>query len=208
MFLPTKLRVFTHRSSCFYTPKEHRSMTFCVSNQQLGDFTDSRNSSLTVLTNSRAVENHDRLRTWQHRLLGASPPPARPLRGPLGTLRVPPTRHPPGLRPRPTASPLNRPPKGAVYVPQQGGGLPPPLSGASRLPVRPPRKGLCPSPPLRGGSPPQQPAIKNENATFVPRRDCLCLRGGARLTTVPRLMETEPAATPQGQMCIECRAFD
>ena len=142
------------------------------------------------------------------RLLGASPPPARPLRGPLGTLRVPPARHPPGLRPRPSASPLNRPPKGAVYVPQQGGGLPPPLSGASRLPVRPPRKGLRPSPPLRGGSPPQQPAIKNESATFVPRRDCLCLRGGASLTTVPRLMETAPAATPQGQMCIGCRAFD
>lgn len=78
----------------------------------------------------------------------------------------PPARHPPGLRPRPTASPTNGPPEGAIQNPRQGRGLPPPLSGPSGLPVRLPRKGLRPSPPLRGGSPPQQPAFQKENCKF------------------------------------------
>lgn len=83
----------------------------------------------------------------------------------------------PGLRPRPTASPFNGPPEGAINDPRQVRGLPPPLSGASRLPVRLPRKGLRPSPPLRGGSPPQQPAIKKGNAISEPAEASLCSPG-------------------------------
>ncbi len=97
----------------------------------------------------------------------------------------PPARHPPGLRPRPSASPLNGPPEGAIKDPQQGRGLPPPLSGPSGLPVRLPRKGLRPSPPLRGGSPPQQPAIKKKNAISEPAeaspcspKECMCRASG------------------------------
>ena len=120
----------------------------------------------------------------------------------------PPARHPPGLRPRPTASPFNGPPKGAINDPQQGRGLPPPLSGASRLPGRLPRKGLRPSPPLRGGSPPQQPANQKENRKFRACTSIALLSVGVQVFSIWPYDNYRAGGEKGGfqHMCIGCRA--
>jgi hypothetical protein len=57
VFLHTKLRVITHRLSCYHTPKWLVEGLFLFQNQRLAETPFSRNSLLTGLTSSEAVEN-------------------------------------------------------------------------------------------------------------------------------------------------------
>ena len=49
----TRLRVITHRSSCYHTPESVSERRFLVDNQALADAPKMRNSFLTYLTDSR-----------------------------------------------------------------------------------------------------------------------------------------------------------
>lgn len=134
--LHTTLRYFTHQT-CELPP------ALSWRNRQLPTahfYVTLSNLSLTHITLRRVCGKPLGTTKQRHRLLGATPPPARPLRGPLGPYG-PPTRHPPGLRPRPSASPNSPPaPSGKPSNNTRGG-----FATGRALP----------SPPLRGGAPPK-----------------------------------------------------
>lgn len=180
-------------------------MTFCVSNQQLGDFTDSRNSSLTVLTNSRAVENHDRLRLWQHRLLGASPPPAPPALRASARACGAPTRHPPGLRPRPTAFTHEWAPKGGYRRPPTGQGATAPSVRRFAPPWSTPPEGASPLPTASRRFPSPVTAIQKRKATFGPSASPLGLRGEQASRPSRALWKQGQRHDRQASLCIEGR---